>query len=120
MALALRSVPVVPTAEEHAKRQRRQSWWLLVSRLASGTTQQAAAEAIGLSNASSYGDYERGVTPPSLRQLHNLAIVFGVDIDLLANPPETDEERWEQRIGRRSSRIDLEDLVERERRRAAG
>jgi transcriptional regulator with XRE-family HTH domain len=117
MSAALRFLPMLPTEEDHARRQRRQSWWLLVSRLASGETQAAAAAACGLQAASSYGDFERGVTAPSLRQLHNLAILFGVDIDLLADPPETDEERWEQRTGRISKRLDPEALLERQRRR---
>jgi transcriptional regulator with XRE-family HTH domain len=108
---------VLPTEEEHARLQRRQSWWLLVSRLAAGETQAAAAAACGLTAASSYGDFERGITPPSLRQLRDLAILFGVDIELLANPPKTDEERWEERTGRASLRVDADAIVERRRRR---
>lgn len=96
----------LPTEADHVRRQRRQSWWLLVARLASGRTQGDAAAALGLT-APSYGDFERGVTPPSLRQLTTLAGLFGVPVAHLADPPETDEERLEALTGRRSIRTDL-------------
>jgi transcriptional regulator with XRE-family HTH domain len=105
MSTALRLVAVLPTEAELATRARRRSWWLLVARLASGTTQAAAASAAGLSAASSYGDFERAVTEPSLKQLALLAAAFGVPLSLLADPPETDEERLEKITGRRSMRI---------------
>jgi len=96
----------LPTEADHRKRQRRQAWWLLVSRLASGRTQADAAAALGLT-APSYGDFERGVTPPSLRQLTTLAGLFGVPLAHLADPPETDEERLEALTGRPSLRTEL-------------
>lgn len=104
MAFAVASVPVLPTPSELSRRQRRQAWWLLVSRLSSGRTQTDAANALGLSAGSSYGDFERGVTAPSLRQLAILAALFEVPMSLLADPPMTDEERLERDTGRPSRR----------------
>lgn len=107
MARALRLVAVaLPTEADHRRRQRRQAWWLLVARLASGRTQADAAAVLRLT-APSYGDFERGVTPPSLRQITTLAGLFGVPVAHLADPPETDEERLEAITGRRSRRTEL-------------
>jgi transcriptional regulator with XRE-family HTH domain len=53
------------------------------------------------------GDFERGVTPPSLRQLTTLAGLFGVPLSHLADPPETDEDRLEAITGRASLRTQL-------------
>jgi transcriptional regulator with XRE-family HTH domain len=100
---------VLPTEADHVRRQRRLSWWLLVARLTSGRTQADAANALGIVG-SSYGDFERGVTTPSLRQMTTLAALFEVDLALFVDPPETDEdriERMESRGGRPSIRTDL-------------
>lgn len=78
---------------------------MLVARLAAGKTQGDAAAAIGLV-ASSYGDFERAVTPASLRQLAVLASFFGVPLSLFTDPPATDEERLETMTGNRSLRTD--------------
>jgi transcriptional regulator with XRE-family HTH domain len=119
VASALGFVPVsLPTEADHRRRQRRQSWWLLVARLASGRTQADAAAALGLTGPS-YGDFERGVTPPSLRQLTTLAGLFGVPVAHLADPPDTDEERLEALTGRRSVRTDLVTDVRAKKRRSA-
>jgi len=112
-------VAVLPSEADHALRQRRQAWWLLVSRLCSGETQAAAAAACGLVAASSYGDFERGETQPSLRQLTNLAILFGVPLSTLTEPTKTDEERWEAQTGRSSLRL-ADDLVSGRRQRRTG
>ena len=104
MAPTLRFLSVLPSEEEHAQRERRQSWWLLVARLASGRTQADAATALGLSAASSYGDFERGITVPSLRQLAILATLYGVPLAQFTEPPKTDEERLEDLTGRSSRR----------------
>lgn len=107
MVAGIRFVGVsLPTEADHLRRQRRQSWWLLVARLASGRTQADAAAALGLTSPS-YGDFERGVTPPSLRQLTTLSGLFGVPVAHLADPPETDEERLEAITGRPSLRTQL-------------
>lgn len=119
MALALRSVRMLPSEADHARRQRRQSWWLLVARLASGRTQADAAAALGFSAASSYGDFERGITAPSLRQLVTLAALYGVDVALFVDPPETDEERLEAMTGEASRRTSLS-IDEPRRAKAAG
>jgi len=107
MVPALRFLSGVPSEEEHAQRQRRQSWWLLVARLASGRTQADAASALGLSAASSYGDFERGITAPSLRQLAILATLYGAPLSQFTEPPQTDEERLELLTGKASLRTEL-------------
>lgn len=120
MALAIRFPAMLPTEEDHARRQRRQSWWLLVSRLSSGRTQADAAAALEFSASSSYGDFERGVTAPSLRQLAVLATLYEVPLALFTEPPQTDEERLEELTGRVSRRIDQpQDEGQRRRRRSA-
>lgn len=97
---------MLPSEDELRDRQRRTGWWLLVARLAAGKTQSDAANAAGLTAASSYGDFERAVTLPSLRQLALLAAFFGVPLSLFADPPETDEERLESLTGARSLRTE--------------
>lgn len=106
MGRTLRLVPVLPTEADHLRRQRRQSWWLLVARLASGRTQADAAAALNLT-APSYGDYERGITAPSLRQLAILATLYEVPLSLFTEPPLTDEERIEELAGWSSRRTQL-------------
>lgn len=73
-------------------------------RLTSGRTQGDAAAAIGLAASSSYGDFERGITEPSMKQLALLSVFFDVPLSLLTEPPETDEERLESLTGRASQR----------------
>lgn len=104
MSSGLRLVYVPPTEQELAQQARRRAWWLLVARLSSGRTQADAAAALDLSAGSSYGDYERGVTPPSLKQLAILAALFEVPLSVFAEPKETDEERLERITGRPSRR----------------
>lgn len=114
----LRLVPVLPTEADHVRRQRRLSWWLLVARLTSGRTQADAAQALGIVG-SSYGDFERGTTTPSLRQLTTLAALFEVEMGLFTNPPETDEDRIDRQPSRRdrpSMRTQLDVEPERQRR----
>ena len=119
MSTALRFVTVLPTEEELAQRARRRSWWLLVARLSSGRTQGDAASALKLSAASSYGDFERGDTEPSMKQLTLLAVFFDVPLSLLMDPPKTDEERLEALSGNASRRTASDDESGR-RRRAIG
>lgn len=100
---------MLPTEADHVLRQRRQSWWLLVARLTSGRTQADAASALGIVG-SSYGDFERGITSPSLKQLAILAALFEVPLALLTDPPETDEDRIDRqatREGKPSRRTQL-------------
>lgn len=104
MSYALRLVAVLPTEDDHLLHQRRQGWWLLVARISAGKTQADAAAALSLTAASSYGDFERGVTAPSLKQLRNLAIFFEVPLRVLTEPEKTDEERLEEETGRTSLR----------------
>jgi transcriptional regulator with XRE-family HTH domain len=100
---------VTPTQDELAQMARRRSWWLLVARLASGRTQADAARALDLSAGSSYGDYERGVTAPSLKQLAVLAALFEVPLSTFTEPEETDEERLERVTGRPSRRTQVDE-----------
>lgn len=109
MSTALRLVAVLPTEEELARRARRRSWWLLAARLSSGRTQGDVATALGLAAASSYGDLERGITEPSMKQLALLAVILDVPLSLLTDPPETDEERLEEMTGNVSHRTDTEE-----------
>lgn len=97
---------MLPSEEALARRQRRLSWWLLVARLSSGRTQQDAATALKIVS-SSYGDFERGVTPPSLRQLMILAALFDVPLKVFHDPPFTDEERLERDTGNPSQRTKI-------------
>jgi transcriptional regulator with XRE-family HTH domain len=86
----------MPTEEELVQRDRRRAWWLRVARR--GMNQNGVAEAIGLSkkSGSTIGDWERGVSQPSLRQLEQLAALYGVPLDLFVNPPKTDDERLDE------------------------
>lgn len=95
---------MLPSEDDHLRRERRQSWWLLVARLSSGRTQADAAAALGFAASSSYGDFERGVTQPSLRQLAVLANLYEVPLSLFTEPPTTDEERLEDQTERASRR----------------
>lgn len=83
----------MPTDEQLEARRRRRAWWLRVAR--GGMNQTGVAKAIGLSekSASTVGDWERLVSDPSLRQLEQLAALYGVPVSLFVNPPKTDEER---------------------------
>jgi transcriptional regulator with XRE-family HTH domain len=84
---------MLPTDDELARRQRRTAWWLFVARRKSGRTLGDVAQHLGLKAATSVGDFERGVTFPSLRQLTVLAALYEVDLRLFTDPPLTDEER---------------------------
>lgn len=107
---------MLPTEDDLLFRQRRVGWWLFVARLASGRTQLDAAQALGLSAASSYGDFERGVTAPSLRQLTQLAILYEVPLSTFTEPAPTDEEALEMVTGVVSQRSALAGEIERVRR----
>lgn len=86
----------MPTEEEIALIERRRAWWLRVARR--GMNQTGVAKALGLSekSGSTIGDWERGVSQPSLRQLAQLAAIYGVPLELLVNPPMTDDERLDE------------------------
>lgn len=74
--------------------------------MTSGRTQADAGAALGIVG-SSYGDFERGTTIPSLRQIRTLAVVFDVPLSLLTDPPESDEDRIDRvadRAGKPSRR----------------
>lgn len=107
---------MLPSDDEHLIEQRRRGWWLLVARLSSGRTQGDAARALGLSASSSYGDFERGVTAPSLRQLVVLAKLYEVPLSTFTEPAATDEEALEDVTGVTSKRSALADEIDRARR----
>lgn len=109
---------MLPTEQELQDKQRRIGWWLLVARLSAGKTQGDAGNVVGLV-ASSYGDFERAVTLPTLRQLAVLAAFLEVPLSLFADPPKTDEERLEDLTGTRSFRTTAADEEPARRRRAA-
>jgi transcriptional regulator with XRE-family HTH domain len=60
--------------------------------------QTGVAQALGLSgkSGSTIGDWERGVSQPSLRQLAQLAALYQVPLDLFVTPPKTDDERLDE------------------------
>jgi transcriptional regulator with XRE-family HTH domain len=82
--------------ESYEQRRRRRAWWLYVARRVAGLSQSGVAKAVGLSvnSASTVGDWERGVTEPSLKQLGQLAALYGAPLTLFVEPPLTDEERF--------------------------
>lgn len=82
-----------PTEEELKRRQRRTAWWLGVTRRLRARNQDDVAVYLGLKAGSSVGDFERGVTAPSLKQLAMLAALYEVPLSLFTEPPMTDEER---------------------------
>jgi transcriptional regulator with XRE-family HTH domain len=86
----------MPTEDEIALIERRRAWWLRVARR--GMNQTGVAKALGLSekSGSTIGDWERGVSQPSLRQLAQLAAIYAVPLELLVNPPMTDDERLDE------------------------
>lgn len=88
----------MPTEQDLAQRRRRRAWWLRVARESRGLSQSGVAEALGLSrkSASTVGDWERQVSDPSLRQLEQLAALYGVPLSLFMDPPQTDEERLDE------------------------
>jgi transcriptional regulator with XRE-family HTH domain len=92
---------LVTSEREYELRSRRRSWWLLVARRVRGLSQAGVAQALGLSakSASTIGDWERGVSEPSLRQLAMLAGLYDSPLDLFTEPPKTDEERFLERAG---------------------
>lgn len=100
----------MPTNEELEVRRRRRAWWLRVARR--GMNQTGVAKAIGLSekSGSTIGDWERLVSEPSLRQLEQLAALYGVPISLLVDPPMTDDERLDEivRLAGAAERADFE------------
>jgi transcriptional regulator with XRE-family HTH domain len=89
----------MPTEDEIRLIERRRAWWLRVARR--GMNQTGVATALGLSgkSGSTIGDWERGVSQPSLRQLAQLAALYGVPMDLFVNPPKTDDERLDEIVG---------------------
>lgn len=100
----------MPTEDELDLRTRRRAWWLRVARR--GMNQTGVAEALGLSrkSGSTVGDWERGISQPSLRQLEQLASLYGVPIELFVNPPRTDDERLDE-IVRLASDAERSDWV---------
>lgn len=86
----------MPTEEEILLIERRRAWWLRVARR--GMNQTGVAQALGLSSksGSTIGDWERGVSQPSLRQLAQLAALYEVPLELFVNPPKTDDERLDE------------------------
>jgi transcriptional regulator with XRE-family HTH domain len=86
----------MPTEDEIRVLEKRRAWWLRVARR--GMNQTGVAKALGLSekSGSTIGDWERGVSQPSLRQLAQLAAIYGVPLETLVNPPMTDEERLDE------------------------
>jgi len=94
------------TEREFQIERRRRAWWLFVLRRVRGMNQSGVAQALGMSvnSASTIGDWERGVADPSIRQLHDLAVLYGVTLAFIKSPPETDEERAAEQLG-----IDLYD-----------
>lgn len=101
MSARLRLVRM-PTDEELERRRQRRAWWLRVAREQRGFSQAGVADSVKLSkkSASTVGDWERGVSEPSLRQLEMLAVIYEVPITLFIDPPETDEERFRQLAAR--------------------
>ena len=89
------------TERDFEVERRRRAWWLFVFRRVRGMNQSGVAKAVGLkaTSASTVGDWERGVSDPSLRQLHDLAVVYDVPFSFLKNPPATDEERAAEAMG---------------------
>lgn len=77
-------------------RQRRRAWWLYVARRVTGLSQAGVAQAVGLSpkSASTVGDWERGASVPSLKQLGQLAALYNAPLTLFVEPPATDEETF--------------------------
>lgn len=106
----------MPTEEELELRRRRRAWWLRVAR--HGMNQTGVAKALGLSekSGSTIGDWERGVSEPSLRQLEQLAALYGVPVTLFVTPPMTDEERLDEivRLAAGEERADWEAGEERD------
>lgn len=92
----------MPTDEDLELRRRRRAWWLRVAREQRGLSQAGVADAVGLSkkSASTLGDWERNVSEPSLRQLEILGAIYDVPMNLFIDPPETDEERFQQLAAR--------------------
>lgn len=90
---ALTSVPMLPTEDELARRTRRIAWWLHVARRVRGRTQEDVATYLSLKAGTSVGDFERGTTTPSLKQLALLAALYEVPLALFTDPPMSDEER---------------------------
>lgn len=89
------------TEREFERERRRRAWWLFVLRRVRGMNQSGVAKAVGLAetSASTIGDWERGISDPSLRQLHDLAVLYGVPSGFLKDPPSTDEERAAEQMG---------------------
>lgn len=100
----------MPTPEDLDRRQRRRAWWLRVARR--GMSQNGVAESIGLSkrSGSTIGDWERGTSEPSLRQLEQLSTLYGVPLSLFTDPPPTDDERLDEivRLAGSAERADWE------------
>lgn len=121
MSARLASLLMAKSEVEYELARKRRAWWLFVARLSAGMNQAGVATALGLSenSASTVSDWERGTQDPSLKQLHDLAILYGVPLSLFTAPEPTDEEALEVITGRPSQRtISSERLATR--RRAAG
>jgi transcriptional regulator with XRE-family HTH domain len=86
----------MPSEDDILLMERRRAWWLRVARR--GMNQTGVAKALGLSekSGSTIGDWERGVSQPSLRQLAQMAALYGVPLELFVNPPLTDDERLDE------------------------
>jgi transcriptional regulator with XRE-family HTH domain len=108
VSVDLRLLAMLPSDEELARRQRRTAWWLHAVRRVRRKTLKEVADYLGLKASASVGDFERGETVPSLRQLTLLAAVYEVPLELFTNPPLTDEERISE-LPRAAAELERED-----------
>lgn len=83
---------------DEAQYQRRQGFWLRMSRERAGKSQQGAAEHLGLStkSKSTISDYENGVTAVPLKSLRRLAAWYGVPLEVFTHPRPTIEEQLDE------------------------
>lgn len=96
--------------EGYAIVRRRRGYWLRLARERTGMTQDAVAHELGLRTGTSLVHWERGDRDPSVAQLSALADLYGLPVDVLLKPPQTDEERLEQ-LARGGTALALADVA---------
>jgi len=81
------------TDNDLARERRRRGHWLRLARAAADIKQDDAARALGLAAGTTILAWEKGRRDPSASQMRALAQLYGVPVDMFADPDPTDEER---------------------------
>lgn len=88
------------TEDEIATIRRRRGYWLRLARERADMDQNSVARELGMSpkSGTSVLAWEKGTRSPSIDQLQQLALIYGVPVSTFTEPQLTDEERLDQLV----------------------